>query len=454
MGNLGGDGLATATVPLPFITAYDPPVEGEGRLDPLGLGPLADRISDSYARPVRARMKRIRFLTSMALGGKLTPELMDVSPAVPGDTPEIAFERVVIEALARASARGLQLDTGIPGITKAQAALIGKSRLGARGYLKGPKVFGFFGVYRPLAAATGMLDAQGGTLAPGDSLLEALRRDASRSNRYESDPSSMEFLEWLTQAAGDGLREGHNTFRPKSPHAQTLAAIAAPQLAGRSERAALSNVLHSPEATARAEDENAYLEVLRLLADAPQDLDSEVDLVEFLRAQGSQNVESRMTVLLAFEEFGRDLLWAFDSYRFLSGQIFGRAPSDAALAEDEAFAAVGSGIAQRYQVTLAAMERATEFGADLEIPTRFSHAFSDFDRQLNPLELLEALMVHHERVQGAKPPNGKRPWLESVNGRWTCRPLFYPDDVAERRTGFIHPYRLDTLVKFLADVHD
>jgi hypothetical protein len=399
-------------------------------------------------------MKRIRFLTSMALGGKLTPELMDVSPAVPGDTPEIAFERVVIEALARASARGLQLDTGIPGITKAQAALIGKSRLGARGYLKGPKVFGFFGVYRPLAAATGMLDAQGGTLAPGDSLLEALRRDASRSNRYESDPSSMEFLEWLTQAAGDGLREGHNTFRPKSPHAQTLAAIAAPQLAGRSERAALSNVLHSPEATARAEDENAYLEVLRLLADAPQDLDSEVDLVEFLRAQGSQNVESRMTVLLAFEEFGRDLLWAFDSYRFLSGQIFGRAPSDAALAEDEAFAAVGSGIAQRYQVTLAAMERATEFGADLEIPTRFSHAFSDFDRQLNPLELLEALMVHHERVQGAKPPNGKRPWLESVNGRWTCRPLFYPDDVAERRTGFIHPYRLDTLVKFLADVHD
>ena len=441
-------------IPLPFNTAYDPPVEGEGRLDPLGLGPLADRIADSYARPVRARMKRIRFLTSMALGGKLTPELMDVSPAVPGDTPEIALERVVIEALARASARGLQLDTGIPGITKAQAALIGKSRLGARGYLKGPKVFGFFGVYRPLAAATGMLDAQGGTLAPGDSLLEALRRDASRSNRYESDPSSMEFLEWLTQAAGDGLREGHNTFRPKSPHAQTLAVIAAPQLAGRSERAALANVLRSPEATARAEDEAAYLEVLRLLADAPQDLDSEVDLVELLRAMGSQNVESRMTMLLAFEEFGRDLLWAFDSYRFLSRQAMGGVPSDTALAEDEAFAAVGSGIAQRYQVTLAAMERATEFGADLEIPTRFSHSFGDFDRQLNSLELLEALMVHHERIQGAKPPNGKRPWLESVNGRWACRPLFYPDEAAERRTGFIHPYRLDTLVKFLADVHE
>lgn len=451
---MGGDGLATATVPLPFKTAYDPPVEGEGRLDPLGLGPLADRIADSYARPVRARMKRIRFLTSMALGGKLTPDLTDVSPAVPGDTPEIAFERVVIEALARASSSGLQLDTGIPGITKAQAALIGKSRLGARGYLKGPKVFGFFGVYRPLAVATSLLDGQGGTLGPGESLLEALRRDAARSNKYESDPSSVEFLEWLTQATGDGLREGHNTFRPKSPHAKTLAAIAAPQLAGRSERAALSSVLHSPEATARAEDEAAYLEVLRLLTDVPQDLESEVDLVEFLRAQSSQNLESRMTMLLAFEEFGRDLLWAFDTYRFLSRQAVGGVPSDAALAEDEAFAAVGAGLAQRYRAALGAMERATEFGADLEIPTRFSHAFGDFDRQLSPSELLEALMVHHERIQGAKPPNGKRPWLESINGRWACRPMFYPDEVAERRSGFIHPYRLDTLVRFLADVHE
>ena len=274
--------MATSVLPMPFTTTYDPPVEGEGRLDPLGLGPLADRIADSYARPVRARMKRIRFLTSMALGGTIAPELLDVSPGVPGDTPEIAFERVVIEALARAGSRGLELDTGIPGITKAQAALLGKSRLGARGYLKGPKVFGFFGVYRPLAVSVGLLDSRGGTLAPGQSLLDALHADAPRSCRFESDPASREFLEWLTHATGEAFREGHNTFRPRSPHVATLAAIAAPQMAGKYEQRALSEVLHSPGPSTLAEDDAAYLDVLALISQASEDISSEIDWGAYL----------------------------------------------------------------------------------------------------------------------------------------------------------------------------
>lgn len=445
--------MAIATLPLPFTTAYDPPVEGEGRLDPLGLGPLADRIADSYARPVRARMKRIRFLTSMALGGKLTPELVDVVPGVPGDTPEIAFERVVIEALARAGSSGLELDTGIPGIAKAQTALIAKSRLSARGYLKGPKVFGFFGVYRPLAAATGLLDAQGGTLAPGDSLLEALAKDAARSSRFESDPSSREFLEWLMQATGDGLREGRNTFRPRSTHAQTLAAIAAPQYAGPQERLALSEVLHSPDEAVHPEDEAAYLEVLRLIAQAQQTPDSEVAWVAYLQANGSTGLSARMNMLVTFEDFGRDLLWAFDTYRFLSSHAVGWVPAASTLASDEVMQFVGSTIGQRYRTALAAMDMAAQFGADLEISSRFSHAFADFDRVMTPAELIDALMVHHERVQAGKPPSGKRPWLEADRGGWACRPLFEVADPVDRRDDFIHPYRINSLVRFLADLH-
>ena len=429
-------------------------MEGEGRLDPLGLGQLADRIADSYARPVRARMKRIRFLTSMALGGKITPELMDITPAVAGDTPEIAFERVVIESLARAGARGLQLDTGIPGITKAQAALMGNLRLDARGYLKTPKVFGFSGVYRPLAATTGLLDPHGGTLPVGDSLLEGLFADAHRDDRFETDPASSDFLEWITQATGDGLREGRNTFRRKNPHVHTLALIATPQMAGARERAALSRVLHSPESSAQVEDEAAYLEVLALISQATEELASEVDWVEYMQARGSESLRARMNMLVTFEDFGRDLLWAFETYRFLSSQAVGGIPEDATLINDEAVATVAETVVQRYRTALTAMERATNFGVDPEIPSRFAQSFADFDHGLTAYELIDALMLHHGEVQGSKPPNGKRSWLESVNGRWVCRPLFGIWEPVERRVDFIHPYRFDTLVKFLADVHE
>lgn len=450
----GGTALATKTLPLPFTSAYDPPMEGEGRLDPLGLGQLADRIADSYARPVRARMKRIRFLTAMALGGKIAPELMDVTPAVAGDTPEIAFERVVIESLARAGSGGLQLDTGIPGITKAQAALMGKLRLDARGYLKTPKVFGFSGVYRPLATATHLLDANGGTLPAGESLLEGLNHDARRNSEFESDPSSSEFLEWITQATADGLREGRNTFRKKSPHVQSLAMIAAPQLAGPKERSALSQVLHSPDSAGHVEDEAAYLEVLSLISQAPEELGSEVDWVDYLRARGSEGLRARMNMLITFEDFGRDLLWAFETYRFLSSQSVGGVPAGGVLATDEVLTTVAQTIGNRYRTTLTAMERASDFGVDVDISARFTHSFADFDRPMNSLELLDTLMLHHSEVQRAKPPMGKRPWLQSLNGHWVCRPLFYIKEPVARRETFIHPYRLDTLVRFLADVHE
>lgn len=438
---------------MPFTTTYDPPVEGEGRLDPLGLGPLADRIADSYARPLRARMKRIRFLTSMALGGTIAPELLDVSPGVPGDTPEIAFERVVIEALARAGSRGLELDTGIPGITKAQAALVGKSRLGARGYLKGPKVFGFFGVYRPLAVSVGLLDSRGGTLAPGQSLLDALHADASRSGRFESDPASREFLEWLTHATGEAFREGHNTFRPRSPHVATLAAIAAPQMAGKHEQQALSEVLHSPGPSALAEDDAAYLDVLALISQASKDISSEVDCVEYLRNRGSEALRARMVMLLAFEDFGRDLLWAFDTYRFLSSRVAGHFPTDSMVAGDDALVTVGAQIGDRYRTALEAMENAAEAGADLEIASRFATSFTDFDRAMGPGDLVDALVLHHEQVQRGKPPGGKRSWFESMSDRWSVRPMYRVEETVERREGFIHPYRLTTLDSFLADVH-
>jgi hypothetical protein len=161
-----------------------------------------------------------------------------------------------------------------------------------------------------------------------------------------------------------------------------------------------------------------------------------------------------MTMLITFEDFGRDLLWAFETYRFLSTQAVGGIPSGGVLAADEALTTVAQTVADRYQTALTAMERASDFGVDIDISTRFVQSFADFGRRMNSLELLDTLMLHHSEVQRAKPPVGKRPWLESVNGYWVCRPLFSVAEPVDRRTSFIHPYRFDTLVKFLADVHE
>jgi hypothetical protein len=47
----------------PRFSEYDPGAVGEGSLDPLGLGAVADRIADRLAPGVRARMSHPRFVT-------------------------------------------------------------------------------------------------------------------------------------------------------------------------------------------------------------------------------------------------------------------------------------------------------------------------------------------------------------------------------------------------------
>jgi hypothetical protein len=72
---------------LPFLTEPDPDRLGEGSLDPLGLGSIADHLADQVAPSVTARMSRVRFLTAIAVGATIAEELGD-EPAVDGSTPK------------------------------------------------------------------------------------------------------------------------------------------------------------------------------------------------------------------------------------------------------------------------------------------------------------------------------------------------------------------------------
>jgi hypothetical protein len=162
-------------VSLPFLTLPDPLVTGEGSLDPLGLAMIAERLADEMLPGMRARMSRPRFLTAMAVSAAVCEGLED-RYASDGTTPAyLVFEWLAVEALVRAREPGDVL--GTPGIQKARDALSRNDAMCARTYLKTPTVFGFHGVYKPLARNLGVIDDDLRLADRGYELVQAWQSD-------------------------------------------------------------------------------------------------------------------------------------------------------------------------------------------------------------------------------------------------------------------------------------
>lgn len=136
---------------LPAFSKYDPGETGEGSLDPLGLGAVADRIADRLAPGLRARMTRPRFVTISALGAHACQSLSGVTSTDGKTTFDLAFEWLVVESLAQHPQLGRPGQpprlVGLPGSQKVIRARAAHERLSAATYLAGARVFGFTGVH-------------------------------------------------------------------------------------------------------------------------------------------------------------------------------------------------------------------------------------------------------------------------------------------------------------------
>ena len=53
---------------LPKLSSFDPPSKSEGSIDPMGLVPIADRLSVRLVPGMRERMKHPRYLTLTSIG--------------------------------------------------------------------------------------------------------------------------------------------------------------------------------------------------------------------------------------------------------------------------------------------------------------------------------------------------------------------------------------------------
>jgi hypothetical protein len=138
-------------ITLPLLSEYDPATSAEGGIDPLGLCAIADALAVRLVPGVPERMSHPRFFTAIAVGTVITRNFEEYQLAADGQSePWMAYEWHVVEGLVRSCGDDPEL-MGLPGSQKARYCIRDRLSLSAARYLKTATVFGFHGVYRPLA---------------------------------------------------------------------------------------------------------------------------------------------------------------------------------------------------------------------------------------------------------------------------------------------------------------
>ncbi len=428
--------MTVAGLALPELSQYDPGVEGEGSLDPMGLAAISERLVDQLVPGLRARMHRVRFLTAMAVGASACQSLTDVQTADGTSTPAICFEWLVVEGIARRPE--LRHVRGVPGTQKARAVVGRKQRLSAATYLKAPSVFGFNGVYKPFAIDSRVV---------GPELLPA-ERCAELTRAWEVDEGYAGFTDLVPGSKGEKLRShisdavrkaleaGRCTTNPSGWLFGQLAHALQPDGASPPERAVLRSLVIDGDHEHRTE--------LAVLLDRSDAEGTEAELLGAIRPECSHGLGLLADAVTTYERFAALLDAAFRTLCAVSASQGTQPLTPVAVREHATIQTATRELPTRFA---AAAEAMAELGAEADL----EHALGDFaiPRQID--ELVELLLQHHEDVQGRKLPNGKRPWFEPLRDGWVVRGPYADHREPELGPWFIHPVRVAALASFLTE---
>lgn len=416
---------------LPALTVADPPVAGEGSLDPLGTAALAERIAEFLVPDVRARMSRVRFLTAMAVGAIVNDEVDEVSRNDGRATPALAFEWLLLEGFVR---KNIALPTAVPGIAKARGVRSAGGRLGADTYLKAPGVFGFNGVYKPLAVGVNLVTDE----------LRPNGRATDLVSVWEREQNLQGFLTGSSSSDGGKLRvrlasavraavDAQACTEPnRSPVWSELPRRLVPTEPGRDEARLLREWIM---------DHPIRGELSRIIA--PLGEGSDEELLHQARDMASVELRLPIDAALAYEEFTSHLDVAFRALLRRSTQLNSSPLTPASAGELTAVADAARELPSLY---VASFDRLAPLGLNLDLERRLGM----FAEPMNASELAEALLAHHDNVQAAKTPRGKRPWFEPYGSGFVVRGPYRIDAAPERRP-FVHPMRVWSLHQFLRD---
>lgn len=436
----------TLLAQLPRLSPYDPGVTGEGSLDPLGLGAIADRIADQLVPALRARMGIPGFATLTAVGAVATQPLAEIVGADGSTTADLAFEWLVVSALV--GAKDSEAVRSLPGSQKARQALNSGDRLNAQTYLRGPRVFGFTGVYRPFSVDSGIIDRARLPSTAAEALIAAWERDSGMTGFFGGPKSSAggKFRANLEEAAKQALA---NNEAPKSSGAiyPDIRSHLVPSAPGASARQALHRIITHSKHPERDE-------LARLLIDNPPPAGAEEhEIAAHLRSHSQGRLRAILDAAIAYEECTTLIDRAFRQLlRHLTAQSGFAEPTAAlpflaeaanqlpglTMAAIEAAADLDSH-ASRSTLTSTALS-ATSLAAEVELSTEL------FRHRLTPAAMFDALIERHRQVQESK---GKRMWLDEVKGGWFTRPMYVNQPLAEDAAIWTHPMRLHTLRRFV-----
>lgn len=429
--------MTIAGLALPELSAYHPPASSEGGLDPMGLAAISDRLAERLAPGVRARMQRIRFVTAMAVGATANETLTYETPKDEVSTPAICFEWLAIEGFVRRLAQQ-EIPQGVPGSQKARAVIKRGQRLSAATYLKGPAVFGFNGVYKPFAMDARIVNNE---VEPG-------YRCADLTRAWEIDQGFVGFTDNVPGTEGarlrvqvrdqvrDALRQGRCTTNPSSWIFGLLAKSLHPERAAAHERHVLRSLVTSAEHEFRSE-------LATLLVDIEDEL-TEAQALSAVRPRCSADLKRIVDAVNAYEQFAARVDATFRTLCSVSYSLGSQPITASTIASNELIARCARELPDRFKQ---AAEKMAAIGAESGLEQRLG----EFTIPRSTAELFELLLEHHEAIQSAKLPNGKRPWFESVRNGWVVRRPYGTPNQPELGPWFVHPVRVAALRRFLRD---
>lgn len=425
------------------MSVADPPVAGEGSLDPLGLAQIADRLADHLLPGIRARMRRVRFLTAAAVGALASEDLFDVMPTDGVSSPSVCFEWLVLEAFARTLGQGAPLEaSGVPGSSKVRAVRTQGKRLTARNYLRAPGTFGFTGVYLPLARHFHVLDDDRRPGANLTALTRAWEEDQGLYGFTDGTPDSAgaKFRSRIRSQVHEALKVGHCAESENGHLWKRLCSHLHPLQPGAQERQLLMSWFMSP-------DEPVCAALARVLMVQPE-ADEQTLIALLLDSTQPADVRLRLEAIAAYERLSWLLDAAFRELRRVSTHR-GTTPVTVSMgASDSVLMSIAAQLPQ-------AMQLASEALAPLDgaLVQLLGERLGRFELPMSAGELTETLMAHHDAVQAAKAPKGKRPWFDRHGQGWVVRSLYsHPELVDPTAPTFVHPYRLTPLQTFMKDL--
>lgn len=437
---------------MPLLSAKDPVVSAEGTLDPLGLYLIADALGVKLIPGVRERMSHPRFLTLAAVSAALCSEYDDEVFASDGISPPWqVFEWYVVEGLVRGIKDGKRL-AGLPGRDKATSAIAEGVPLSARRYLKTPNVFGFHGVYRLLARTLDIED-DGRLSEMGYRLLGIWRDEQEIPGFYETTTGrGADLFRMWQEAVKDGLKVGAVDRSPSWQGWQRIADYLGPYDAGPKERRALASMLVGGEHgyTREVMDflrSTEGMAAYRKVRDCKEHdgVWSERPFHQALRAVSSRSLKELLLAIDAYEVFARLLQDAFDDCLHMLSKRNGRTPV-AELAESKLVRKASDRVPDQFAVV-------TDILALIGESSRFMQAFQFVADRASPKDWVQRLLEHHRKVQSAKPPNGKLPWVERFDdGSYMVRPGYLREEGGIGDQSYVHAYRLSSLWSFAEDL--